>query len=310
MKNNRLSFLGAALVAAALGAGPRALAQTAEPTVAEGADGDAARWLGAGNKAFKEGQFAAAEEAYRKAWQIKKGYDIAGNLGAAELAQGKLREAAQHLAFTLRMFPVTGEPALREEMQRAFDQCRAGVGAIRVSASQKGAQIVVDGVPFGEAPLADDVFVEPGEHVVEATLHGYKAASRRVRVEKGAPVEVALALAPLPRETVPIAPAPMAKRRSVIPAVVLGAVGVVGIGGGAALLGVSYGKRSEAEALREVLWKGNHSCVPNAANFDVARCPSLREKAVSSDTFHDIGVSAMIAGGVAAAGAVDRKSVV
>ncbi len=77
-----------------------------------------------GNRAFKEGRFDAAEKAYEAAFALEKGYDIAGNLGAAELAQGKHREAAQHLAFTLRLFPITGDPALRERMKKAFEQCR------------------------------------------------------------------------------------------------------------------------------------------------------------------------------------------
>ena len=103
-----------------------------DPPAGASADEQAAHWLAAGNKAFKEGRFAEAERAYRQAFAVKKGFDIAGNLGAAELAEGKLRECAQHLAFTLRNFPLTGEPALREQMNRAYQQCRRGAGAVRV----------------------------------------------------------------------------------------------------------------------------------------------------------------------------------
>ena len=182
----------------------------------------AARLLAAGNKAFKEGNFAEAEKAYREAFAVKKGYDIAGNLGAAELAQGKLREAAQHLAFTLRLFPITGEPALREQMQKAYDQCRQGVAAVRVKLDVRGATILVDGVAAGEAPLLDEVFVEPGEHVFEAQLEGYTGApAARDRAEKGAVREVTLVLTPVPPPVTtivqvapPAAPQPRARARA------------------------------------------------------------------------------------------------
>ena len=170
--------------------------EPAEPPSA--ADEQAARFLAAGNKAFKDGKFADAEMAYREAFALKKGYDISGNLGAAELAQGKLRACAQHLAFTLRAFPITGEPTLREQMERALGQCRRGVGAVRVDLEVRGATVLVDGVSAGEAPLLDEVFVDPGEHVFEARLEGYAGAPRRIVVEVGGAASVTLPLTPLP----------------------------------------------------------------------------------------------------------------
>jgi hypothetical protein len=268
------------------------------------ADEQAARLLAAGNKAFKEGRFAEAERAYREAFGIKKGYDIAGNLGAAELAQGKVREGAQHLAFTLRMFPVTGEPALREQMAKAFEQCRRGVGAVRVKLDVKGASILMDGAPAGEAPLLDDVFVEPGEHVVEARLDGYAGAPQRVQVERGGSVEVTLALAPLP----PPPPPPQAtvviplRRRSVIPGIGLAALAVVGLGGGAAFISMSASKRSDAQVLATQILSNRGSCVAGAASYDAARCPTLQTTLHTDDAFHDVAVGAFIAGSAAALG--------
>src|SRR6185437_10284447 len=151
---------------------------------------------------------------YEAAFALKKGYDIAGNLGAAELAQGKHREAAQHLAFTLRLFPITGDPALREQMKKAFEQCQKEVGALRVKVAPAGAAVRVDGAPVtaedaskvasapaspaGEAPRVDEIFVDPGEHLVEAALDGYTGAPQHVSVAKGGSVEVAITLTPLP----------------------------------------------------------------------------------------------------------------
>lgn len=307
MRSDRTVRLGVLVLACALGApGVAAAGDPAQSKTQEGdADERASKWLSKGNKAFKEGRFADAEQAYREAFALKKGYDIAGNLGAAELAQGKRREAAQHLAFTLRMFPLTGEPALREQMTKAYDQCRAEVSSIHVEASVKGAQIFVDGQPQGEAPLLDDVFLDPGEHTVDARLDGFTSEPRRVTVLKGATVRVEI---PLTAEAVPVSQVPSLpreeppKRRSFIPGVALGAVAVVGIGGGIAFLGMASGKRSTADSTRALILADRRSCVPAAPNLDTGRCPGLHSDLAASDTFHDVAVGAFIAGGIAAVG--------
>jgi hypothetical protein len=265
----------------------------------ESAEDRAAHALSAGNKAFREGRFADAERAYLEAFTVKKGYDIAGNLGAAELAQGKLREGAQHLAITLRMFPITGEPAVRERMQQAFDQCRSGVGAVRVEVDVRGAQVLVDGTPYGEAPLVDDVFVDPGEHTFEARAEGYTAATQRVTVDRGGAAVVKLPLAPLPAKVV-VVPATPPRRRSVVPGISLAALSVVGFTGGAAFLAASLGKRSDARAQGGVILGGRGSCVAGAGNYDAARCPTLLATARADDVLHDVAVGAFVMGSAAA----------
>ena len=242
-----------------------------------------------GNRAFKEGKFAAAEEAYRAAFALKKGYDIAGNLGAAELALGLHREAARHLAFTLRLFPITGDPALREQMKKAFEQCRREVGALRVKVAPAGAAVRVDGAPVtteeepraagvsaapdGEAPQVDEVFVDPGEHVVEAALEGYTggpAARERDegRVRRGgdhahaAPSTRAAARTPRPREAQPRARP--------------GARGRVGPRASSAAPRSWAPPRASDPTPRSagaLILAAHKSCVPGAANYDTVRCP-------------------------------------
>ncbi len=301
-----------ALVAVLACAAPgRALAAPANPTppsaVDRSPDEQAAHWLRAGNRAFKEGRFAEAEKAYREAFAVKKGYDIAGNLGAAELAQGKLREAAQHLAFTLRMFPITGEPALRAQMAKAYEECRQGVAALHIDASVRGAAILVDGAPAGETPLLNDVFVEPGEHVVEARLDGYAGATRRVVAQKGAAVDVKLDLSPvppLPRPAPPQEPVPPI-RRSLAPGLGLVAAAVVGLGGGVAFFSLSASKRADAASLAASIVgpAPHHGCVSAAANYDAGSCPTLASTLHSDDTYHDVAVGSVLVGSVAAVGA-------
>lgn len=153
-------------------------------------------WMQIGNAAFKEGRFSDAEVAYRGAFAIRRGHDTAGNLGMAELAQGKLRDAAQHLALTMRTYPPTADASMRDQLEKAFEAAKKDVGAIRVDVDEEGAIVLVDGVSVGESPLLDDVFVEPGEHLIEAKVEGRKSAHKRVSVKRGESTTVMLGLAP------------------------------------------------------------------------------------------------------------------
>jgi len=285
------------LLAGALGAARPALA--GDPPVEQGgAPAAAAALLGKGNRAFKEGRFADAEAAYREAWRIKKGYDIAGNLGSAELALGKLRDAAEHLAFTLRAYPITGDPAVRDRMARALARCREAVGSVRVLVEPRGAEVWVDGARVGEAPLEDEVFVEPGEHTFEAKLEGYTGAPQRLLMEKGGAAEVTVDLVPVARPGPPaeqLAP----RRRSLVPALGLGAVALIGLGGGAALTGMSAAKRADAASIRALVAAGQGSCVKGAANYD-ARCPDLQSRLHADDVAHDVAIGAFVIGTAAA----------
>ncbi len=129
------SAAGAADPKGSFGAKAGAAAATPPPPPTGTVDERASKWLSMGNKAFKEGKFAEAEKAYHEAFVLKQVYDIAGNLAMAEFAQSKHRDAAEHLALAIRLFPVTGEPATREQMQKTFDQCKGKVGAVKVVVS-------------------------------------------------------------------------------------------------------------------------------------------------------------------------------
>jgi tetratricopeptide (TPR) repeat protein len=260
-------------------------------------DEQAAEQMAKGNRAFREGKFADAEKAYREAFAIKKGYDISGNLGAALLAQGKRREAAQHLAYTLRLFPITGDPALRAQMTKAFDEARKGLGRLHISLDAPGAHLTVDGAPQGESPLLDDVFVEPGEHVVEARLEGFETCSQRATVAADGTAAVSLVLTPV-RAPVDTPPPP---RRSVLPGIALAGLSALGFGGGIAFISMSSSKRSDAVLLSGDIRGSRGSCVDGAANYD-PRCPDLQTKLRADDTYHNTAVASFVIGGAAAAG--------
>lgn len=268
----------------------------------EQSDKATTKFLADGNKAFKAGKFADAEAAYEQAFALKKGYDIAGNLAMAEFAQGKMRDASEHLAFALRLFPVTGDPGQRDQMQKTFDQCRSSVGTVKVTVNVKGALVYVDGKSVGEAPLADPVFVDPGEHTVEAKKpEEYKDASKKVTAAKGGTVEAALMMEELPKpkvgkEVVIEVPGP---RRTIVPGVVMGVLAVGAIGAGAGLFAVSKSKENQTYDLANNQIKTTGACLGKVVD---KRCDQVKSLAQQSDTFHNAAIGAFIGGGVLAIG--------
>lgn len=157
--------------------------------------------------------------------------------------------------------------------------------------------------PAEEAPRVDEIFVDPGEHVVEATLEGYTGAPQHVSVAKGRSVEVAIALTALPPPEPPPAP-PVPAKRSLVPGLVLAGVSAAAIIGGAAFLGASASKQSEAEAAGAVILAAHKSCIPGASNYDTVRCPPLVDTLHADDTFHDVAVGVFVGAGVAGASAI------
>ena len=81
--------------------------------------------------------------------------------------------------------------AERRSVEELLAQARVKVGAITVRVEPAGAEVFVDGKAVGKAPLAGEVFVEPGARVIEAKLAGYEAAQACVdHVSAGAKCDV------------------------------------------------------------------------------------------------------------------------
>jgi hypothetical protein len=184
-------------------------------------------------------------------------------------------------------------------MQKTFDQCKGHVGTVKVEvATIRGAQVSVDGKVFGEAPLADDLFLEPGSHTISVTAKGYKDASKSVDVQKGIASVVKLDLVLLPPEVVvrngpdQQAPPPRSKK----PAIVLGGVTVIAAVVGGVLLGVAGGKASDANDQATKL-KGAHCIAPPGTNTNAA-CTTLVDTASSAGSLHNAGVGMFIGAGV------------
>ncbi len=165
------------------------------PTVADGGDdarsaAEARRRYQEGNAAMKSHQWQRAYEAYLAAWRQRPHWQVAGSLGEVELELGKNREAASHLALFLR----DAKDVPPEEMKRVhawLEQARARVATLTISTAPQGANLLLDGAAIGPAPVREELYVDPGKHVIEGRV-GSCSAVEQVDVAAGQSKEILL----------------------------------------------------------------------------------------------------------------------
>ena len=266
---SRFRFLPSVFVPAlalALGFLPApALAQ--EPgsgTVGEAwnSEDEANRFFKEGNDHYAKRDWEAAYKAYTKAFELKRSYDIAGNLGDVELTLGRHRAAAEHLAFSLRHWP-TGKAEAKERTRARLAEAKKKCGAVKIRVDGD-AEIFVNRRKVGRAPIDYEVFVEPGAVHIEARRADGRSARRTIALSLGEAQSIRLTLrgpekteAPPPKTAAKsVGPDPGAsKKRSgiepkTIALVAGGALTVVSLGLWVGFGLAAEGSASDAEALR------------------------------------------------------------
>jgi hypothetical protein len=169
-----------------------------------------------------------------------------------------------------------------------------------------GLEIKRDGTPIAAGAWGTPFPVDPGTITLECSQPGKRSWKTTISIDaKPGTTTVRVpsledAPAPPPAEVKPPAP----EQRILVPGIVLAGVAAAGIGVGAALFGVSAGKRSDAQAQSMQLVGAGQSCVPGAANFDSADCGGLHDKASAYATLHNAAVGVFVGTGVVAAGTV------
>ncbi|HKU39049.1 MAG TPA: hypothetical protein VJR89_12900 [Polyangiales bacterium] len=129
------------------------------------------------------------------------------------------------------------EPAMVNEAQAVIARARSFIGRVRVALDPPDATLMVDAWPVEHS--AGLIELNPGTHELAARAPGRQSATRLVRVEPGAELNVELALAPL--EVVAASPAVPAEHpggASIAPWIVVSVSGAVAIAGGV-LLGIA-----------------------------------------------------------------------
>jgi hypothetical protein len=195
-----------------------ALAQPADPIT------EVARQRFAdGVKAYDSGRYEDARGAFLQAYALKRNPLLLMNLAQSELRAGYAEDAGTHFQQFVREVP-TASADQKAVAEKGIADAKKKAAYLVVIVDASGAQVSVDGVAVGKAPLLDPVFVKAGRHTVVATYAG-KSATAAVDARTGAataanlvlgtggtPAPVAVAPVPTPAPASPPAatPAPSA----------------------------------------------------------------------------------------------------
>jgi hypothetical protein len=219
-----------------------------------GADPEVERLYREGVKAAGRKQWEQARQVFLEAWKRKPHFQIAANLGRAELRAGKPRDAVEHIEYFLREAPADVSQQDRTEAQSLLAEARAQIGTLALTVEPEGADVLLDGAPVGTLPPTREVLVDPGHRVLEARREGYRPARQEVDVAPGTRATVTLRLErekplSLPPRSPPPAPPPEGGGRS--PALIGVGIGtaVAAAGAGAVLVVLAMGKASDQDDL-------------------------------------------------------------
>jgi len=258
-----------------------------------------------GRDLYARREWAKAHASFLAAWSLKEHWQIGGMLGHCEIELGRYRDAAAHLAFSVRMGAGSASDEEMDRLRKALDVARAHVGAIDIQADPSGAEVLVDGKPVGVAPLADPVFVDPGKHVLQARMGNQASLDVTVEMAAGSTREISLRAdgkggepAPRPKPETPATPQETTGR-SMVPAIVGGAVTLIGLGAGIGFTLSANGKASDRDHELDAL--GGASACGAGTSFP-SECKNIKELDDAADRRKTYGTIGFVVAGVAAAG--------
>lgn len=271
-----LALVGAvSLLSADLGAAPRrggATARKPDDVVAEAPETANAALAEAARNTFMEGvrwyrkkHYQEALAAFLESYALSKSPTVLVNLGFSHLRLGN--PAAAIRAFEQFLAEAKGgSPGALARAEAGLAEAKALVGHIAISAPE-GAELTVDGVVVGHAPLRRAVDVTPGRHeVTMSSAAGTKTES--IEVAQGATAEIKLVP---PRTAVRAAPPPRAAGEHeapehvpwyappnvTAPTYVAGAVSVVSLTAAFVLGGIRVNAERNASTATEALVRAN-----------------------------------------------------
>lgn len=195
---------------------------------------EAKQHLEAATQFYDENNFRGALAELRRAYELAPSYKILFNIGQVEM---ELQDYAGALRSYSRYLSEGGPdvPAERGKQVRAdVERLRGRVGKIEVQTAA-GAEVLIDDVAIGFAPLPEPVAVNAGRHKVTVHIAGREPVSRIYDVAGRQEISAAIAndaVAPIAPATAaaPAVVAAPAPRRIALPVYVSwGVTGALGI---------------------------------------------------------------------------------
>ena len=256
-------------------------------------------------KLFAAGDTQGALGVYRQISNRVSGrtsWDVAANHGNMAYQLGLHAEAAERFRYSLRSVPTSDAnyQVYHDKIQKRLDEASAHVGMVTLVVAPAGAEILIDGVSHGRAPLAESVFVTPGGREVQAVQAGFETQSQKVNIVAGEASTVTFTLvattnaAPPPPVVLPPA------KDEGMSGLQIGGIALLAIGGAAGIAAAIVGSTSNTSAGKVAQL---HTELPNSSDCNTGtvfagQCGRLASAASDEASFRDAAVGLGISSGV------------
>ncbi len=253
-----------------------------------------------GKQLYANGKYDDSYRAYKKAYGLKPGYDIAANLGNVEVKLGKHTDAVAHLQWALDNLP----PSLPERaskvkrLEELLEKAGEHVAIYRFSVKPDEAELRIDDKLIGTTPLRHVVGLTPGSHEMVIQKSGYTPHTETLRAKAGASETMSVSLSK--STSSPGTEPDDGDAGPSIPMIVVGAgVGLGAIAAGVGLMVVSTNKGDERASLTAQLGNKDNACVEPTSNSST--CDQIADLSDQEQTFFGTGVGLLVGGGAVAA---------
>lgn len=247
--------------------------------------------------AMSKRDWPTARELLLAMWNKNNTYDVASSLGQVEFQLRHYAAAARYMTFANAHVPPSEKSEFIKKLQKGLQEVRLRVTAIRITASEPGAELKAGDEVLGESPLTDEVFLDPGTYVVTATKDG-RVARQPITARSGESFAVTLTLPPVEKNSTvalagdPVAPPPVVEAPQssapipasssspdLLPVIIGGGVTVAALATGIGFRLSASSSYDEAAALRKT--NGAEGCVSGSA--PVSDCAAQTDANRSGD---------------------------
>jgi hypothetical protein len=181
----RVRSLVAALALAALQGAtlPSWAAPPGAPTPA--AVAEARRLFDTGLKLYAEGSYREALAAFLRANELSPRASIQRNIAQCNRDLKDFTGAYDAYQTLLTRYGATMSAAEKRPVQRALDELGLLTGTVRVTVTEPGATVSIDGHQAGATPLSSPVRVNLGPHTVMVSKPGFEPLQREIKLSGG-----------------------------------------------------------------------------------------------------------------------------
>jgi tetratricopeptide (TPR) repeat protein len=142
-------------------------------------------------------EYRAALDEFNAAYAASPNFAVLYNIGQAEVAIGRPRQAIESLTKYLRDGGEQVPATRRQQVELQLKELKGAFAYLSVTTKPDGALVNVDGANLASTPLAEPLRLTPGSHIVAVSRQGFSTESLMVAIAEGQQQTLNLELRPL-----------------------------------------------------------------------------------------------------------------